>query len=249
VAGLNNLQVSALFGFKLFISIHSRGSGIGVDALDEQAVSAGGPLGAIALKHTRVKFEIVEFELEFELVELKFVKFEIVKFKIVKFKIVKFEFVEFEIVKFEIVKFKFESVKLIEFEVVELTLVLLAAVELATHEKFVECELAVPIGRLGPRFGPVVTGPPTVELEPMELAVVVLSKELPDTALLVLPMELADIVVSMELSDIVVVALSIELVDIALLTLPRELADMLVLPGWSCKSCLLPRDTGWKKSP
>jgi hypothetical protein len=225
----------------LFISIHSIGSGIGVDVFDEQAVSARGPLGATALKHTRVEFEFVKFEFEFEFVE----------FKLEEFEFVEFEFVEFD-VKFEFVKFEFVALALKEFEV-ELALVLFAAVELAAHEEFAD-ELAVPMGLLtGPRAGPAAAGlvraPPTVELEvvigvllsPIEVAIgVVLDPiELPDIAVVVLSMELADIVVEV---------LSMELADIAVVVI--GFGWSMIVPGcWSCKSCLLPTGLGWKKSP
>lgn len=45
-------------GFKLFMSIHSRGIGGGVERPDEQAISARGPVGAKALKQTREELKI-----------------------------------------------------------------------------------------------------------------------------------------------------------------------------------------------
>lgn len=69
---MNNLQVSAFSGLSLFMSIHSRGRAIGVEASEEQAVSTAGPLGVKELKHTRDEFELEELEsVELELVELK----------------------------------------------------------------------------------------------------------------------------------------------------------------------------------
>jgi len=243
------LQVSALPGFKLFMSIHPTGSGRGVDAFVEQAVAAGGPLGVKALKHTRVAFGklktiIDEFEfVEFEFVELEFVKLELVELEFVELEFVELELVELEFV--ELVPFEVQFVievkfQLVTFNIVELALGVPITVKLAAHDEFVVVELLIGLGAGGPRIGlRRELAPPTAV--PVETVDVVLLAPVELLPIVLLPPIVVVLPIELELPPMELVLAPLAVLEAGIVAAP--MLGWVMAIGCCCRS-LLPEDPG-----